>query len=128
MGHLLGAFEDRAVLGKALRTVDPAIETLADQSDEILTLMEELRQLSSVGSRTLRSTRSSLLQVLDDLGPILRTLTNNDDRFREIMNGIRDFSRGTTSATYGLFLNFDLTMVVDQNLLPSSLIAQGVTP
>lgn len=113
--------DDRALFGEALETMEPAISTLSDQRQEIFDLMDELRRLSDVGTSTLRDTRTSMLAILRDLGPILETLTKNEAQFRMIMDGIRAFSVATTSATYGLFLNFDLTTVFDQDALTSTL-------
>lgn len=113
--------DDRKLFGEALETMEPAITTLSDQRHEIFALMKELRQLSAVGTSTLRSTRDDMLSILADLGPILETLTQNEAQFRQIMDGIQAFSAATTSATYGLFLNFDLTTIFDQDALSSTI-------
>jgi hypothetical protein len=52
---------------------------------------------------------------------VLDTLTENEATFRRIMQGIHDFAKATTSAMFGLFLNFDLTTLFDPDALLSSL-------
>ena len=116
-----GLADDRDLIGKSLETFEPAISTLSDQRNEILDLMEELRNVSASATTTIDTTRDSMLSTLADLEPVLDTLTENEANFRKIMKGIHDFGTATTSAIFGLFLNFDLTILFDPEALLSSL-------
>ena len=116
-----GLADDRKLVGESLDTFEPAIETLSDQRDEILDLMEELRNVSGSASTTIDRTRESMLSLLEDLAPVLDTLTENEAVFRHIMKGIHDFAKATSSAIFGLFLNFDLTTLFDPDALLGSL-------
>ena len=113
--------DDRKLVGESLDTFEPAIETLSDQRQEILDLMEELRNVSGTATKTIDQTRESMLSILADLAPVLDTLTENEATFRKIMQGIHDFAKATTSAIFGLYLNFDLTTLFDVNALLSGL-------
>jgi phospholipid/cholesterol/gamma-HCH transport system substrate-binding protein len=116
-----GLADDRTLVGESLDTFEPAIATLSDQRHEILDLMEQLRDVSGTATTTIDRTRESLLSLLADLKPVLDTLTQNEATFRQIMKGIHDFGKATTSALFGLFLNFDLTTLFDPDALLSSL-------
>jgi len=113
--------DDRKLVGESLDTFEPAIETLSDQRQEILDLMEKLRNVSGTATNTIDQTRDSMLSILADLAPVLDTLTENEATFRKIMQGIHDFAKATTSAIFGLYLNFDLTTLFDVNALLSGL-------
>jgi phospholipid/cholesterol/gamma-HCH transport system substrate-binding protein len=111
--------DDRALVGDSLDKLEPAVATLSDQRTEILDLMKQLRKVSGTATTTIDQTRESMLSVLADLEPVLDTLTENEATFRLIMQGIHDFAKATTSAIFGLFLNFDLTTLFDPNALLS---------
>lgn len=131
MHRLSGSLaRDRALLGRSLRALEPAVRTLSGQSRQILALMAQLRRLSRTGTATLRATRQDMLSVVGDLSPILDTLTRNQAEFDRILHGIEGFSEATESATHGLFLNFDLTTLVDPSLLldPSRLLGREAPP
>lgn len=116
-----GLADDRKLVGESLDKFEPAITTLSDQRTEILDLMTQLRKVSGTATETIDQTRESMLSVLADLEPVLDTLTANEATFRKIMHGIHDFAKATTSAIFGLFLNFDLTTLFDPDALLSSL-------
>lgn len=111
---------DRELLGESLAKLEPAVRTLSGQRKQIFTLMAELRRLSSAGTATINGTRDDMLSILKDLGPVLDTLSSNQRNFEQILGGIRDFGEATDSATFGLFLNFDLTTIFDQDVLPAA--------
>jgi hypothetical protein len=56
-----------------------------------------------------------MLSVLHDLSPVLDTLTRNEATFQPIFDGIQAFASKTDSATHGLYINFDLTSILDPN-------------
>lgn len=112
-----GLARDRTVLAESMEAMEPAIRTLAQQRRQIFRLMAELRRLSASATTTLRQSREDMLTVLADLGPVLETLTRNQKNFEGILQGIHDFGLATDTALYGLFLNFDLTTLFDQDAL-----------
>jgi phospholipid/cholesterol/gamma-HCH transport system substrate-binding protein len=111
---------DNALLASSLTTMTPAIHTLTEQRQELLTLATQLRKLSTVGTRTIVQSRTAMLSVIKDLAPILDTLTNNEGTFKPIFDGIHDFASQTDSAIRGVYLNFDLTMVVNEQVFLSA--------
>jgi len=123
-----GLADDRGLVGESLDKFEPAITTLSDQRTEILDLMTQLRKVSGTATETIDQTRESMLSVLADLEPVLDTLTENEATFRHIMRGIHDFAKATTSALFGLFLNFDLTTLFDPDALLSSLPGMTAVP
>lgn len=112
-----GLARDREVFAESMEAMEPAIRTLSQQRKQILRLMAELRRLSDTATSTLSRSREDMLSVLADLGPVLETLTRNQRNFEGILQGIEDFGRATDTALYGLFLNFDLTTLFDQDAL-----------
>ncbi|GGO93918.1 ABC transporter substrate-binding protein [Nocardioides phosphati] len=117
LGRRLAA--DRRLIGTSMAELEPAIRVLSAQRKQVLDLMAQLRRLSEVGTATLSQSREDMLSVLADLTPILDTLTRNQRNFEGIMDGIRDFGRQTDSATFGAFLDFDLSTLFDQDVLPA---------
>ncbi|MCZ4498728.1 MAG: hypothetical protein JWQ74_1281 [Marmoricola sp.] len=107
-GKLAG---DREVLGRSLRVITPAVQSLTRQRTQILTLMSQVRRLSTSGTGSIARTRSSLSSVLRDLGPVLTTLEKNEATFAPIFAGIRDFGNRSAGAGWGSFSNFDLTIL-----------------
>lgn len=55
----------------ALRDIPPAVEVLADQTDELRELLASIRGLSRVGNRTVTTVRTDVLRMLRALGPTL---------------------------------------------------------
>lgn len=110
---------DRRLIARSMKELEPAVRTLSDQREQILDLMAGLRRLSRVGTATISQSRDDMLAVLADLAPILDTLTANQQNFERIMTGIGDFSSATDSATFGAYLNFDLTTLFDEDVLPA---------
>ncbi|WP_110205466.1 MCE family protein [Nocardioides daejeonensis] len=66
--------QERGVIGAALDTMGPAVEVLADQQKNLVTMLRSLDELGRVGTRVIRASKTDLLAVLDDLRPILYRL------------------------------------------------------
>lgn len=110
---------DRALLGRSIAGLAPAIKTLSAERHQIFALMDQLRRLSTTATGTLTQTRSNMLSVLADLGPILEALTRNQAHFRDTLAGIEHFAAATKSTSWGNYLNFNLTTLIDQTTLTS---------
>jgi phospholipid/cholesterol/gamma-HCH transport system substrate-binding protein len=62
--------DERATIRKALDDLAPATETLSQNTDEIVTLLERAEQLARTGQRLAIKVDDPLLQILAQLGPI----------------------------------------------------------
>ncbi len=62
--------DERATIRKALDDIAPATETLSQNTDEIVTLLERAEQLARTGQRLAIKVDDPLLQILAQLGPI----------------------------------------------------------
>ena len=62
--------DERATIRKALDDLAPATETLSQNTDEIVTLLERAEQLARTGERLAIKVDDPLLQILAQLGPI----------------------------------------------------------
>lgn len=62
--------DERATIRKALDDLGPATETLSQNTDEIVTLLERAEQLARTGHRLAIKVDDPLLQILTQLGPI----------------------------------------------------------
>jgi len=62
--------EERSTIRKALDDIGPATETLSQNTDEIVTLLERAEKVASTGQRLAIKVDDPLLQVLAQLGPI----------------------------------------------------------
>ncbi len=59
---------------EAIDTMGPALEVLADQHEQLMTMLRSLDRLGEVGTRVVEGTRENLLADLRHLRPILRKL------------------------------------------------------
>ncbi|MGN6162020.1 MAG: MCE family protein [Marmoricola sp.] len=112
-----GLARDRGLLSSAIAGFEPTVRVLRAQTGQALKLMTQLRRLSASGQQTIAAGRTHMIAVTRDLGPILDTLTRNAAVFPKIFDGINAFGRGSASAGYGLYANFDLTTIFSSNAL-----------
>jgi phospholipid/cholesterol/gamma-HCH transport system substrate-binding protein len=62
--------EERSTIRKALDDLGPATETLSENTEEVVNLLERAEQLASTGHRLALKVHDPLLQILVQLGPI----------------------------------------------------------
>ena len=62
--------EERSTIRKALDDLGPATETLSENTEEVVNLLERAERLASTGHRLALKVHDPLLQILVQLGPI----------------------------------------------------------
>ena len=73
--------DERSTIRKALDDLGPATETLSENTDEIVALLERAERLARTGNRLAIKVHDPLLQVLAQLGPIAdEVLADASDR------------------------------------------------
>jgi len=65
---------ERETVVEAIDTMGPALTILADQHDQLITMLEELDRLGVVGTRVINGTKENLVADLRHLKPILTKL------------------------------------------------------
>jgi phospholipid/cholesterol/gamma-HCH transport system substrate-binding protein len=65
---------ERGTVGKAIDTIGPAVKVLADQRQQLMTMLHGLDRLGAVGTRVIRATKANTLADLRHLQPVLAKL------------------------------------------------------
>jgi len=82
---------EKAVIGDALDAIGPAVDVLAAQHDELIEMLRSLDELGKVGTRVINASKEDVLKILEDLGPILRRLTEADEQLAPGLNLLVSF-------------------------------------
>jgi phospholipid/cholesterol/gamma-HCH transport system substrate-binding protein len=124
LNQLVGKFAaQKPVVDKALQTIPQALSVLADQRDNLTDALDQFGKLSAVTADSVNKTKASLVQELNDVGPVLEYLANaGPDMTRSldllatfpwIKSGVGNFQRGDYA---NLTAIFDLTLSRLDNL------------
>ena len=82
--------EKRTVTG-ALDVAGPAIKVLADQHDQLISMLSALDRLGVVGTRVIKASKDDLLKSLSDLRPVLTELRAAGDKLAPGLNLLISF-------------------------------------
>jgi len=82
--------EKQTVTG-ALDVAGPAIEVLADQHDELISMLTALDRLGVVGTRVIKASKDDLLRSLSHLRPVLAELRAAGDKLAPGLNLLLSF-------------------------------------
>ncbi|GAA1541911.1 MCE family protein [Nocardioides humi] len=82
---------EKKTIGDALDAVGPAVEVLAAQHDELIEMLRSLDRLGQVGTRVINASKKDVLEILEDLSPILRKLTEADEQLAPGLNLLVSF-------------------------------------
>ncbi len=75
LNTVVGQFsEQKEVVDQALETIPEALSTLKDQRQNLADALDKLGQLSALGADSADQTKGSLIEVLNDVGPVLQSL------------------------------------------------------
>lgn len=83
--------KERGTVAKALDAMGPGLKVLSDQRDELVTMLDSLRQLGKVGTRVIKATRDDTIAVLRDLQPILTELVKSGDNLPKSLDYLATF-------------------------------------
>jgi phospholipid/cholesterol/gamma-HCH transport system substrate-binding protein len=77
LNGLLGQLADqKPVIDKAVKTIPDALAVLKDQRNNLLELLIKFGQLSALAADTSERSKKSLVEELQDLGPVLKSLAD----------------------------------------------------
>ncbi|WP_435769177.1 MCE family protein [Nocardioides sp. SYSU DS0651] len=82
---------EKETIGEALDAAGPAIEVLAAQHDELVSMLGALDELGRVGTRVINASKQDVLEILRDLSPILRKLRQADEQLAPGLNLLVSF-------------------------------------
>lgn len=103
---------DSPALSRAISDLTPAISTLRGQRADLMKMLGKLTALSTASRRVIGATKESLVRQVQEVGPVLRTLIDNMDQMRPLMQGVLDFGKALDSAEPGDYARFDLTALL----------------
>lgn len=107
----------------SLTDLTALVASLDEQRDDLVTAMESLRRFDVVATPLTEAVRGDLVNQLEDMRPVLRSLLRGRKDIEGVMAGLIAFADGSDRAAPGDFANFDLTFLLD----PASF-AQAGTP
>ena len=92
MNRLTGTLNaQREVITDAIDATGPAVRVLAEQQEELVTMLTDLQELGQVGTRVIRASREDLLDSLRDLQPVLNRLSASGDSLAPGLNLLLSF-------------------------------------
>jgi phospholipid/cholesterol/gamma-HCH transport system substrate-binding protein len=118
LNNLVGQLADqKPVVDKALKTIPDALAVLRDEREVLADALDEFGQFSALAADTVNQSKTNLVKVLKDLGPVLESLANaGQDLTRSLdFYGTFPFPKPTLSKWLrGDYAN--LTAVIDLTL------------
>lgn len=70
---------ERETIGEALDVMGPAVQVLAEQHDELISMLASLERLGAVGTRVIGASKEDLIDTLAHLRPILNRVHEAGD-------------------------------------------------
>lgn len=111
----VAAAGDRTIAA-ALRKIPGALAVLADEREQLVTMLDATARFSDVATHTVQASKAALLSNLHQLGPILDQLANSADALPGGLQYLTTFPFSTNALTAlkGDYFNFDLEVSVTQ--------------
>lgn len=97
----------------SLTDLTALVASLEEQRDDLVTAMESLRRFDVVATPLTEAVRGDLVNQLEDMRPVLRSLLRGRKDIEGVMAGLIAFADGSDRAAPGDFANFDLTFLLD---------------
>jgi len=89
LNRLVGKFAaQKPVLQRALETVPDALKVLRDQRAQLAEAVDQIGRFSAVAETSVNQTKESLVKVLRDLAPVLRSLANAGPAMTRALSGL----------------------------------------
>lgn len=111
-----------ATINTALKKIRPAAKTLTDNTDELATLLKRTSTMARSTDRVVRRTRTDLVKVVDQVGPLVDTLFeidgNLETNLARATNLVRLVDRAGPTDYLNLFVVGDLLSVLNLPGLP----------
>ncbi len=122
--QVLAAREE--TINRAVTDLRPVSEVLRDNTDEIVDLLDRADNLTVTATRTLRSSRTELLQVLRQIDPIVQQLLATKPQLAPGLTNLISATKLLQEAAPGDFLPFDGRLVINESILNTLLTGEGV--
>lgn len=115
--------EGRDTVERALRTLGPALETLADQRRPLVRMLQELDRFGRISSTVIRETGDDLVANLRALEPVLAALETSSEELPESVEAILSFPfpDEVLRAARGDYVN----LAVEMDLTPLTVLAHS---
>lgn len=111
LSRTLSARED--TINAAMRQIRPAAAVLRQATPDLTRLLEAVERFSSTANDTVNATRTQLLNLLSEVGPVLAELAENRGRFAEMLRSIQRAAEVAKQAIPTEFLNINLDLHLD---------------
>lgn len=78
LNHLVAQFaaQKKPVIDKALETIPDALAVINAERDKLVEAVDQLGKFSALAADSVNQSKESLIQILNDLGPVLESLAN----------------------------------------------------
>jgi phospholipid/cholesterol/gamma-HCH transport system substrate-binding protein len=101
----------------SLTDLTDLVTSLDEQREDLVTAMESLRRFDAVATPLSRAVRTDLVEQLQDMRPVVRSLLRSREDIDGVMAGLVAFAGGSDRAAPGDYANFDLTFLMDLEAL-----------
>jgi phospholipid/cholesterol/gamma-HCH transport system substrate-binding protein len=123
LDHLTSTLnKEKSAITGALDVAGPAVQVLAAQHDELISMLTSLQRLGEVGTRVIGQSKDDILASLDHLQPVLQQLYNAGDKLAPGLNLLVSFPfpKEASEVVKGDYANTSIRADISlENLLPS---------
>ncbi|NBE56285.1 MCE family protein [Streptomyces boluensis] len=107
--------DEKKTIGAAVDTVPGALKVLADQREDLTTMLTSLSKLGRTGTKVIDASRSDMVANLRQLRPILEQLNKAGDNLPNSLELLTTypFPRSATGAIKGDYVNLQITADLD---------------
>ncbi|HET7736170.1 MAG TPA: MCE family protein [Nocardioidaceae bacterium] len=119
---------EKATVTEALDTLGPAVTVLADQHDQLISMLAALDRLGRVGTRVIGETKDQILEDLARLRPVLHEIAAAGDQLPTALSLLISFPFPIESnnIVYGDYANTSIFFNLNLQNLPTGLDALGL--
>lgn len=108
---------DLPEITRSLTDLTDLVTSLDAQRADLVEAMESLRELDVVATPLTAAVRDDLVDQLQDMRPVVRSLLRGRKDIDGVMAGLVAFASGSDRAAPGDYANFDLTFLLDLEAL-----------
>ncbi|WP_183408086.1 MCE family protein [Nocardioides pocheonensis] len=116
---------NRATIDAAMTDIRPAARVLRRNTPGLTRLLAKLDEFSSTANGVVGATRAQILQMLQQVSPVLDEFLANRDTLRPSLDALVSLSDNLNAAIPGDYANMKLEMQLDKVTLPTLLGAPG---
>lgn len=109
---------NRATVRAALRDLPPAARVLRENTPELTALLEQVRRFSATANDVVTATRSDLIQIFDEVGPVLQEFLNARSKLGPSLRALTAASEVLDRVAPGDYGNLQITLLLNQLSTP----------